>query len=88
MKKNCNWKSERRQEGRIKPSPEGKCEAGGMKMEGGEGKKKKSKRSTNGETARIAFAGKARLRSCHRWIMGVLLHNDDSCLGQERTIGT
>lgn len=41
MKKNCNWKSERRQEGRIKPSPEGKCEAGGMKMEGGEGKKKK-----------------------------------------------
>lgn len=56
-------------------------------MEGGEGKKK-SKRSTNGETERIAFAGKARLRSCHRWIMGVLLHNDDSCLGQERTIGT
>lgn len=59
-----------------------------MKMEGGEGKKKKSKRSTNGETERIAFAGKARLRSCHQWIMGVLLHNDDSCLGQERTIGT
>lgn len=48
----------------------------------------KKARDRQMERQRIAFAGKARLRSCHRWIMGVLLHSDDSCLGQERTTGT
>lgn len=35
----------------------------------------------------MLWSGAVRMLSCHRWIMGVLLHSDDSRLGRKRMTG-